>query len=125
MDSDELAIRELVSTWMTATKQGDVDTLLSLMDDDVLFMVPGKEPFGIAEFAANSRQMKDVQIDGTSDIQEIQILGDWAWMRNHLEVTITAPNSAPKVRSGYTLTILRKKPDGAWLLFRDANLLTP
>jgi uncharacterized protein (TIGR02246 family) len=125
MDSDELAIRELVSTWMTATRQGDVDTVLSLMDDNVLFMVPGKEPFGKAEFAANSRQMKDVQIDGTSNIQEIKIFGDWAWMRNHLKVMITPPNSTPKVRSGYTLTILRKKPDGAWLLFRDANLLTP
>ena len=28
-------------------------------------------------------------------------------------------------RSGYTLTLLRKEPDGRWVLFRDANLLTP
>ena len=28
-------------------------------------------------------------------------------------------------RSGYTLTILRKEPDGRWLLVRDANLLAP
>ncbi len=27
------------------------------------------------------------------------------------------------VRSGYTLTILRKEPDGRWVIFRDANLL--
>jgi hypothetical protein len=27
-------------------------------------------------------------------------------------------------RSGYTLTILQKQPDGRWLLARDANLLT-
>jgi len=29
-----------------------------------------------------------------------------------------------KSRAGYTLTILRKQPDGRWLLARDANLLT-
>ena len=26
-------------------------------------------------------------------------------------------------RAGYTLTILRKEPDGRWVLARDANLL--
>jgi ketosteroid isomerase-like protein len=29
------------------------------------------------------------------------------------------------VRSGYTLTILRKNPNGAWVIARDANLLAP
>jgi uncharacterized protein (TIGR02246 family) len=31
---DERAIRELVQTWMTATKAGDIQTVLSLMTDD-------------------------------------------------------------------------------------------
>jgi hypothetical protein len=26
-------------------------------------------------------------------------------------------------RSGYTLSILRKQPDGKWVLWRDANLV--
>jgi ketosteroid isomerase-like protein len=34
------------------------------------------------------------------------------------------PSSAAVTRSGHTLTILRKEPDGQWLLARDANLLT-
>ena len=45
-------------------------------------------------------------------------------MRNHLKVTITPPNGKSMVRAGYTLTILRKKPDGTWVIARDANLLT-
>ena len=36
MTDDERAIRELVSTWMTASEMGDVDTVLSLMADDVI-----------------------------------------------------------------------------------------
>jgi ketosteroid isomerase-like protein len=39
-------------------------------------------------------------------------------------MTVTPPDSAPVQRSGYTLTILRKEPDGRWRLIRDANLLT-
>jgi uncharacterized protein (TIGR02246 family) len=125
MQNDEKAIRELVDKWMTASKSGDLATLLSLMSDDVVFMVPGKEPFGKEAFAASTKEMKNVRIEGTSDIKEIKVLGDWAWMRNHLKVTITPPNGSPTVRSGYILTILRQNPDGTWVIARDANLLTP
>ncbi len=51
------------------------------MDDDVLFLVPGKEPFGKEEFAATSKQMANVRMKGTSEIKEIEIVKDWAWMR--------------------------------------------
>jgi uncharacterized protein (TIGR02246 family) len=46
-----------VATWMAASKRGDTDTVLSLMADDVIFMVPGHEPFGKETFAAASRSM--------------------------------------------------------------------
>jgi uncharacterized protein (TIGR02246 family) len=125
MSDDERTIRELVATWMEASRAGDLDTVLSLMTDDVIFMVPGQKPFGKAAFRAASEGMKNLRIDGKSDIQEIQVLGDWAYLRNYLEVTVTPPGGAPMRRSGYTLTILRKQPDGRWLLVRDANLMTP
>ena len=123
--SDEEAIRNLVKTWLDATRKGDFNTVLSLMPDDVVFMVPGQEPFGKAAFAANSSKMKEMRIEGTSDIQELQVLGDWAWMRNRLRVVITLPNGTPMVRSGYTLTILRKTAPGNWVVARDANMVMP
>ncbi len=52
MQDDEQEIRNLVSTWMTATKAGDVETVLSLMSDDVVFLVPGRPPMRKADFAA-------------------------------------------------------------------------
>lgn len=125
MTSDEQAIRELVNKWMAASKAGDTPTVLSLMSDDVIFMVPGQEPFGKEAFAAVAKDMKGVFIEGTSDIQELRVLGDWAWMRNRLDITMTPPKGEPKRRSGYTLTILRKKGDGNWVIAQDANLLTP
>src|SRR5262245_44752625 len=125
MTDDERAIRDLVATWMEASRAGDLDTVLGLMADDVVFMVPGQRPFGKAAFRATSEGMKNLRIDGKSDIQELQVLGDWAYLRNYLEVMVTPPGSKPMRRSGYTLTILRKEADGRWRLARDANLLTP
>ena len=123
MDADEKDIRDLMATWLAATKAGDTAKVLSLMSDDVVFMVPGKEAFGKETFAASSEGMKGVQIDGKSEIVELRILGKWAWMRNRLKVIVTPSAGHPIVRSGYTLTILRKNEDGRWVIARDANLL--
>ena len=125
MTNDEREIRELVDRWMAASKAGDLPTVLSLMTEDVIFMVPGQKPFGKQAFAAASEGMKDARIEGTNDIQEIEVMGDWAYLRNHLTMTVTPPGGGkPMRRSGYTLTILRKDADGKWRLARDANLLT-
>jgi uncharacterized protein (TIGR02246 family) len=122
--NDEQAIRELVATWLAASKAGNLATLLGLMSDDVIFMVPGKEPFGKAEFAAASQGMKGVEFEGTSEIVELKVLGEWAWIRNRLRIVVTPPGRTSIVRSGYTLTILRRNQEGRWQLARDANLLT-
>lgn len=123
MNDDERSIRTLVDTWMRASEAGDADTVLSLMADDAIFMVPGQEPFGKDAFRAAAEQMKDMRMSGSCDIREIKILGDWAYIRNYIEVTITPPNSDARRHSGYTLSILRKQPDGKWLLWRDANMV--
>lgn len=128
MDGDETQIRQLVRTWMDATKAGDVDTVLGLMTDDVVFLLPGRPPMDKAEFAALSRPPAGAQaplIDGHSEIQEVTISGDWAFMWTRLRVTVTPPGgAAPMERAGHTLTVL-KKEGGKWLLARDANLLAP
>jgi uncharacterized protein (TIGR02246 family) len=122
--SDEQQIRDLVTNWLAASKSGDTATVLSLMTDDVVFMTPGREPFGKQAFANQSAQMKNVQIEAKANIQEIKVLGDWAWMRNHLEIKITPPNSDPITKKGHILTILKKNQEGRWQIHRDANLLS-
>jgi uncharacterized protein (TIGR02246 family) len=123
MSPDERAIRELVDTWMKASRAGDTKMVLGLMSDDVIFLVPGREPFGKQTFAANSRSMDGVRLEGSADIRELKVLGDWAYLRNFIEITVTPAGGTPIRRSGFTLTILRKEPDGRWLLARDANLV--
>ena len=128
MQPDEEEIRQLVATWMSSTKAGETEKVLSLMADDVVFLVPGQPPMHKADFAAAARTQQGPdapRFDGTSEIEEIKVLGDWAFMRTKLTVIATVPNQArPMKRAGYTLTIL-KKQSGKWVLARDANLLAP
>jgi uncharacterized protein (TIGR02246 family) len=125
MTEDESAIRKVVDAWMSASKAGDLSTVLSLMADDVIFMVPGREPFGKKEFAVDAQGMKDAQIEGTNNILEIQVFGNWAYLRNHIDMTATPSGRDAAVhQSGYTLTLMRKEQDGRWKLARDASLMT-
>ena len=91
MSDDERAIRDLVARWMAASQAGDITTVLSLMTDDVVFMVPGREPFGKEAFAATSAGMEGTRIEGRSDVRELQVLGDWAYIRSYLEISVTPP----------------------------------
>jgi uncharacterized protein (TIGR02246 family) len=128
MSSDEAQIRELVSTWMKATREKDPDTVLGLMTDDVQFLVPGCPPFGKAEFekaARNQAADNAPSYDGTSNIQEIHVEGSTAYAIAELTVLTTPKDGSPATRrAGHTLTVFRKI-DGRWLLARDANLLPP
>ena len=123
--ADERAIRKLIDDWMQATAQGDAPKVLSLMSDDVVFMTAGREPFGKKEFAAQSDSLKDVKLQGVAQPVEIKVLGDWAYLRNHIDLTSTPKSGPPVKRAGYTLTILHRQADGRWVITRDANLMPP
>ncbi|HEV8443994.1 MAG TPA: SgcJ/EcaC family oxidoreductase [Steroidobacteraceae bacterium] len=126
MVSDDQQIRELIAKWMAATKTGDVATVLSLMTDDVVFLVVGQPPFGKEKFAELMKSPPGAprpQIDGRSEIQEIQVLGDYAFVWTRLNVEVTPPGGQTVKRSGHTLSVLRRT-GGQWRLARDANLLT-
>ena len=94
MPDDERVIRELVQTWLAASQKGDLQTVLGLMTDDVVFMVPGQKPFGKEAFAASAKELKDVRFEVSSDIKELKVLDDWAYLRNRLEVTMTPAMAA-------------------------------
>jgi uncharacterized protein (TIGR02246 family) len=128
MTHDEEQIRDLVRAWMDATRSGDVDTVVGLMTDDVVFLRPGSAPMHKAEFVAAAKaqaQHRAPTFDGRSEVQEVLVSGDLACIWTHLTVVATPPDGGPKVqRAGHTLSVLRKE-SGRWRLARDANLLSP
>ena len=112
---DEAAIRELVAAWMDATRRGDLEAVLALMTEDVVFLVPGRPPMiGRDAYADAARAQSGgpaPTFDGKSEVQEIRVLGDWAWMWTRLEVVTTAADGRSTMRSGHNLSILRR-PEG-------------
>ena len=126
MDTDEQAIRDLIGTWLRATREGDVETVLDLMTPDVVFLVPGQPAMhGREAFEKVLRSMlASHEIDSSSEIEETCVAGDFAYCRTRLSVTVTSKHGAtPVLRTGHTLSILRKGEGGKWRLARDANLL--
>ncbi len=127
MNPNEMALRELQQEWFRATAAGDLDRLLALMAEDVVFLTPGRAPFGRDEFAASFRAgATQVALQCGGTMEHVEVHGDIAIARSCLRVTITPHNNhPPRVMSGYTLTIFHRQPTGQWLLAQDANLLTP
>ena len=126
MADDKQQIRDLIDHWTRASAAGDISTILSLMDEDAVFLRAGHPPMrGREAFAAQFKQaIEEVRIAAVSDVQEIDVSGNVAYCWNELSVTMTPLQGGPPMRhTGPVLTIFRKKADGRWVLSRDANLL--
>jgi len=129
MNPDEQAIRDLIALWHRSTAAGDVDTVLDLMTEDVVFLVAGQPPMsGRAAFERGLRGLlAGHRIESTQQVREVQVDGDLAYSWTELSVRVVplVGGDAPAARSGSALSILRRQQDGRWRLIRDANLLTP
>jgi len=125
--SDEQSIRDLVARWHRATAAGDLAQILTLMAEDVIFLTAGQPPMrGRDAFAAGfMAALARAGIESRGDVKEVRVAGDLAYCWTHLSVTTIPRDSGDALRrTGPALTILRKEPDGRWVVLRDANLLT-
>lgn len=127
MTADQRAIREVIAQWHRATAEGDVDAVLRLVSDDVIFLVPGQDPVDRSKFEAGLRQLlKSHRIESKGEVKECRVSGELAYCWTHLTVSIASSSGGTaNVRTGSALSIFGKQPDGKWLLVRDANLLPP
>ena len=126
MADDKQQIRDLIDNWNRASAAGDTSKILSLMDEDAVFLRAQNPPMrGREAFAAQfQKAVEHLRIEATSDVQEIDVSGDMAYCWNQLSVTMTPLKGGPPMRhTGPVLTIFRKKADDTWVLSRDANLL--
>jgi uncharacterized protein (TIGR02246 family) len=124
--NDEQAIRDWLDKWLRASAAGDSETMLTMLTDDIVFLVPGQPPFGKKEFkTAWEGPMKGARVESEANLEECIVRADIACTRTRLAVKITTPAGKVSRAKGYTLSFFRKQTDGRWLLARDANLLTP
>ena len=129
MNADERRIRDLIAQWHRATAAGNVEAILRLMSEDVVFLVPGKPPMqGRDQFEKGLRGLLEShRIESSGKIEEVRVAGDLAYSWTTLTVRVVPLSGGDGVeRSGSALSVFRKQANGtSWLLVRDANLLPP
>ena len=127
MHPDEQAIRDVHDTWIAAVNAGDLAELQGLMTDDAVFMNPGREAIGPAEFPAGfGRAQRQFHVRCVSDPQEVAISGDLAYVRSRDSLSLMPrEGGAPLEMAGDRLTVYRREPGGRWRLARDAHTLSP
>lgn len=123
MQEDERAIRDLMATWMRATREGDRETVLSLIAEDALFLLPGHAPITKAAFAETQQAIANVRYEADFEIKDIEISGTLACVWSYLTVEVVMAEGPPMKRAGNVLTVFRSE-NGKWRLARDANQLT-
>ena len=126
MKKDEQAIRHWFERWMKATKEGDLQLAKSLIADDAVFLVPGTDPMDKESFASAATATDpntDFELD--CSIQEIQVFGDYAWLRTKIALTMIDKSSRSRsLMAGHSLSILKRQVDG-WVVIRDSNTMIP
>ena len=125
--TDEPAIRHLQQQWFLATSTGDIETICDLMTDDVVFLTPGRPPFGKQAFVESFNAAKElVAVECNGTYEEVVVTGNFAYATARLRITVNPKSGAePKQLTGNTLSIFKKSNDDKWQLCRDANLLSP
>lgn len=111
---------------MTGTATGDLARVAPNLADDMTYLLPGEPPVRGKEAFLGMLQMliTSARLDAHVEIQELQLMGEYAYCLNWLTLTLTPHEGGiPRRRSGHTLTLLRREPSGRWLAFRNANLL--
>jgi uncharacterized protein (TIGR02246 family) len=127
-DGDAKAIQELTELWITAVKHQDIDRLLSLVTDDVVFLPPSGPPIQGRKAVGDLYRSLFTQFDveQSARTEEIEVIGDWAFAWGTEMLTLSPRSGGPSIRTrGKGLTILRRQPDGSWNFARGINNLSP
>ena len=124
--ADDLkAIEELHQRDMRASREGDFETLRSLMSDDAVVMPPGGRVTRgraalDASFARMAEGMKQVEVlEYELDFEEVTVVGDYAFEWGAIRGAMRALPDGEVERSSYkVMRVLQRQPDGAWKVHR-------
>jgi uncharacterized protein (TIGR02246 family) len=122
---DLKAIEELHQRDMRASREGDFETLRSLMSDDAVVMPPGGRVTRgraalDASFARMAEGMRQVEVlEYELDFEEVEVVGDYAFEWGTIRGAMRALPGGEVERSSYkVMRVLQRQPDGAWKVHR-------
>ena len=118
-DEDEAAIRELHETFEAAALSRDWPTALALYADDAVQLVPEAPPVcGRAAIVERAEDFSSVTfVERSHTIEDVYGRGDIAYVWGIISQRVTWEGQDTVLEGGgRMLRILRKQPDGRWLI---------
>jgi len=121
---DESVIRAIKQTHeraARAVKEGDVAAYVELFAEDGIYMWPN-EPAIVGREALSTwfaKRFREYSAEIEKTIDEIVIMGDWAFDRGNEVSKITTRSSGDeKVAHGKYINVFQKQSDGSWKIAR-------
>ncbi len=129
VEREKDAIQAMAEEFVRAINEGDAETLVALFTDDAVRMPPnepavtGKEALE-AQYRAEFAQF-DIDLNWT--LEEIVVVGEWAYYRAGYTVSVTPRAGGESAREiGKILDILERGSGGSWKIARHIwNLDSP
>ncbi len=114
------AIRDMETTHGAQILDGDLDARQADLAEDVVVVLPNRPPIvgrsAVREFRAGFPPMHDHEFQ----VEEIFGCGDMALARGTYSMVVSVEGEPEPMRdSGSWIHVLRKQPDGRWLIVRD------
>lgn len=128
-EQDRQRMVEIAQQWVSNYLDGDLDSMMTLMDEDAMIMAEGQATVrgteAVRAFLATRVGQPGVRFH--DDLQEIRIKGDWAFVRGAfaLEVAPREEGQEPYRRKGRYLVLYEKNEAGEWLMLRDMDNAAP
>jgi uncharacterized protein (TIGR02246 family) len=117
VEADKAAIQSLLDEAVAAENAGDLAGFVGGVADDAVWLPPNEPPaVGKEAVRGYMRSFFDqFNINGTTSTEEIQVVGDWAFVRGIWTYTLTPKGSGdPQEQSSSFVLIVRRQPDGSW-----------
>ncbi len=111
--------------WLAAYAKGDLTTVMAIFDPQVRFTFQGVDDQGVKELQAG--YVDDFKGRGTGTVwapkvEEVYADGNLAIVRATWEQRVTLADRNVVIRErNRSMDVLRRMPDGKWVIFRSMN----
>lgn len=123
------AITAAHASYVAAINTNKVDAWSSTLADDVVYLVPNQQAL-IGKDAVSAwvrRYLQEVTTKWTKNVQDLQVVGDWAFARYTYAASDSVVIRDPETDgggtandSGWGLVVYHRGSDGTWRVSRDA-----
>lgn len=109
--------------YVEAINSNDLDQLLEMLTDDVVFLAPNEKPYVGKEALKPWLEgyLAAFETHWDKPVEEFVVSGDWAFERySYTSTDIPLEGGDPITGTGWGLVIYHRDADGKWRVARDA-----